>query len=59
MKEQIIKTFEKDLSCLRVVFATIAFGLGLDIPESFILVLQIILKIIFKKLAKVVGIEMY
>ena len=33
MKEQIINAFKKDSSFLRVVFATIAFGMGLDIPD--------------------------
>ena len=32
MKEQIIEAFQKK-SYLRVVFATIAFGMGLDIPD--------------------------
>ena len=33
MKEQIIKAFQKEWSSLTVVFATIAFGMGLDIPD--------------------------
>lgn len=33
MKEQIIEAFQKESSSLRVVFATIAFGMGLDIPD--------------------------
>ena len=33
MKEQIIEAFQKESSSSRVVFATIAFGMGLDIPD--------------------------
>lgn len=33
LKEQVIKAFQKELSSLRVVFATIAFGMGLDVQD--------------------------
>ena len=33
MKELIIENFQQESSSLRVVFATIAFGMGLDIPD--------------------------
>ena len=33
MKEQIIEAFQEELSSLKVVFATIACGMGLDIPD--------------------------
>ena len=33
MKEQIIEAFQKKSSSLRVVFATVAFGMGLGIPD--------------------------
>ena len=33
MKERIIEAFQKKSSSLRVVFATVAFGMGLGIPD--------------------------
>ena len=33
MKEQIIEAFQKESSSLTVVVATLAFGIGLDIPD--------------------------
>ena len=33
LKEQVIEAFQKELSATRVVFATIAFGMGLDVPD--------------------------
>ena len=33
MKEQVIEAFQKESSSLRVVFATIALGMGLDVQD--------------------------